>query len=338
MKCSQLAPLALLLAVSAPDGDLAYAPENGLAVEVQYESTVSISITDTVQRIQVDGEEHPTPDGVGHGFEMTETETIRFSEEVEMKEGHPVRIRRRFLEVGNHAVQVFTDPAGEEFESTLEGDSVFEGATVEFTWDGDEEEYSAKLDGEQEGVDEDLLAGLVARADFAGFLPEGPVAEGDEWEVPLEAYIAITYPCGDLEILQEDEEDSDEESDVYNDEFYGNLEGEITATWKETVEEDGVRHAVITVQAELTTEIVTEGEVQFGDAEGTEESTDSYEFGLEGELHWNLDAGHAISIELAGAMEMVRETTQVVDMQGSSLELAEETTFEGTVRYDVSVE
>ena len=61
--------------------------------------------------------------------------------------------------------------------------SALEGETVMFEWDEDEEAYEVTSD-----ADDGLLADLRMDIDFAGFLPDGAVDEGDEWELQPDAY------------------------------------------------------------------------------------------------------------------------------------------------------
>ncbi len=336
MNCFQLAPLALLFIAPLPEGALRYQPESGVSVQTHFESSLKINVTELTRGVSIDGEEHPVPEQPAPDFTMTETETIEFTDVIQMQDGVPKSILRSFSEVGNHMVQAMVDPAGEEHGESLEGESELEGARVLFTWDSDAEEFSASFGEDSGDLDADLLEGLIARCDFAGFLPDEDVSEGDEWEVPTSAYIAITNLCGDLNITREDdEEDGGEE---YNEAFDENLAGDLKATWKETREEDGVRYAVIALAFELTTEIEREEEVTFNDVSGTQETTDSFEFELAGELLWNLAGNRVHSLNLTGDLELQREMTQSFDMGGRGLVITEGTTFEGTLNYSVTID
>ena len=102
---------------------------------------------------------------------MTVTDTIG-----SVEDGRPLSFMREFGECENTGTETLlvTPPGGSEDvrSTTRERTSLFDGKTVTFTWDADEEEYTAKSD--DKALDRDALDGLVGDNDWLCLVEGGP--------------------------------------------------------------------------------------------------------------------------------------------------------------------
>jgi hypothetical protein len=96
--------------------------------------------------------------------------------------------------------------------------------------------------------------------------------------------------------------------------FGDSLQGEASATWKETREEDGVKLAVIAIRARVETRRdqteyarSTQRTEELLDEISIVKATIDWKFDGEGTLLWNLDAGRFESLTLAGREEVTRD-------------------------------
>jgi hypothetical protein len=329
--------LLLLVGLSLDPVTPSFTPTDGLVLEVRSVRVFELELESTELEVELDGDSVGDQEPPGVGFAMVETETIRFVDRFEVEEGSLRALEREFQEIGTDYVESFTDPEGESFERKSPGTSVLEGATVRFAWGEDGEESSRSFVGDDDLPDEDLLAGLDPSAHLAGFLPGGPVEIGEGWGVELSAFVEMMNLSGSLAVLQEGEEESADDSD-YGRQFDENLEGEIRAELAEVREQDGRRVAVVSIVAELSTEIETLEEVEAGEATGRIEERHRFEFELEGELSWDLAGGHALSLSLEGGLELELETEQRQSVPGHELRMLERQLMDGLLRFDIEVE
>ncbi len=102
-----------------------------------------------------------------------------------------LKLERTYDTISNEMAQSKESDFGGSQEMTSSGSSELEGYSVLFEWD---EEYIAS----SEDVDDDLLEDLIYDYDFAVFLPDGDVSEGDEWEIDIESFQKITKPWDGL--------------------------------------------------------------------------------------------------------------------------------------------
>lgn len=329
------APLCL---VAAPEVELTFAVEDGTSLTLSSERVLSLDLQDASMSLVFDGEEQ---EGEAPEIELSlvEIENLVFTDAYEgVEEGRPTRVVRTFDTIGTTSRQTGADEMGEEFEEETPGSSELEGLTVAFEWSEEDEAFTAAFAADEEEADEDLLEDLEARADFTWYLPEGEVSEGDSWDVPLEAFRQTSALSGDLAVVREGEEDDPE--DDFGEQFDDNLAGEISASFAGMREEDGRELAVLKLSAELSTSIEQTSEIEMEEGPGEGESTDSYEFDfeLEGELLWDLAAGHAVRFELAGDCEMQLSSEQSFNGEGHEITFLSTQDFGGEVRYEVELE
>ena len=328
MKLLPTAAALLLLTGPRDDVALRFAPAEDTTLVRTFDAEASYRLSAVV--LAIDGEEIDTGDEVGD-LRMEFQEHVRVRDELGSTEGgRPSSLVRHFDELS----QETSWSAGEE-ESTSTSSSPFEDRAVRFRWSDDDEGFTAEAADDEE-LEAELAALLDEDMDLRLVLPEDEVEVGDEWKVDARLYLAFMWPSGLLE-WQEGEEETSPEDRERNRQTIDNLSGECRARLAEVVEEDGRRVAVIALELEIETGI--EFEQAMGEDGATVTIKTTIERTLEGELRWDLEAGHALSAELEG--EATRETTrsgEVENEAGETFTLSETERHEGTIRYRATIE
>lgn len=340
MKTKLLVSLPFLAALALPaavEEEIAFRPSSGTRVKLTIGRVAELYLEEANVSILVDGEEQDTPAGDIEGSLGLESEIVIIDEYVESDGGRPRKLRRTYESLSDSETIDLEGPSGEMDEST-DRESRLEGATVVFTWDEDDEEYVAGF--EDDDGDEELLEDLACRIDLASFLPSRPVSPGDTWDVDVAAFEDILDPGGDLH-FESDEERSDEEQearDEMEEQMEDNLDGEITAELVEIVEEGGNRVAVIALRVEIET-YGSVGPIENSANGATIMTTQELEVSLdlEGELLWNLDAGHLAGLELGGEFRYVTTNLQTMSGEGE-IEFELNQVFEGDTTFTIEVE
>lgn len=295
--------------------------EKGAVLVRTFESTGSFELDEVMMEIA--GEEH-SPDEVPE-FTIDMLERVVVTDEIETVEGGQVRkLRRTYGELVER--NSFESP---EDSSVRERESELADEAVAFTWDADAEEWKKKAENEE--LDGALLEGLRADLSFAEFLPSGEVAEGDTWEVPVEAFALIFAPAGELSFAGEDEEDPADRARISR-ELLENISGTITAKYAGKRDEDGVEVAVIELEMEIESEAVLNS---------SDEGTQNLELGrdLEGELLWLVAEGRMHSLHADGdGDETLASEGSFETPDGNKIEIVQRQTFRGTRSYRFSVE
>ncbi len=320
------------------DGQLlSFRVEDGTSLTTTATRVLTLELSDGEMSMSFDGEEHEA-EAPEIELVITEEESLTFSDVFTgVTEGRAAKIKRTFDEIETSSSQHLVNPEGEEMEDETPGTSELTEKTVVFTWDADDESYSCAFDESVEDGDPDLLEELEAIADFSWYLPEGEVEVGDTWEIDVEAFRQTSSLSGELSVVREGDED-DEDTD-FGDQFNDNLSGEITGEFLEVREEDGRKLAVLHITSELETSIEQTQEMELEDGgEGSGTETYEFEFELEGDLLWDLDAGHAVSFTLGGDCSMTLTNEQEFIGQGHEIQIRTSQDFEGTVEYKISID
>jgi hypothetical protein len=334
--CLWGAALALpILTPPSPELTLALALEDGAQLTTSLERVLTLELLGTELTMVFDGEEEQ---GEGPEIEMSmvERETIVFSDTYSaVDDGRAGRIERSFSEIASLSTQNIVNDTGDEFDEETPGTSELEGVAVVFVWDEDDEEYQASFSEAEEDLDEDLLAGLQAVADFSWYLPPADTEEGDTWEIDLDAFRHTASLSGNLGVLREDEDEPDDDFGV---QFDDNLEGEIVGEFTGLREAEGLSLAVLQITAELSTTVYQSEELD--DEEGDGESEEQYEFSfeLEGELLWNVAAGHAHAFRFGGDCSLILTAQQSYRGGGHEITITTVRDFEGRIDYEITVE
>lgn len=249
--------------------------------------------------------------------------------------GRPTKLKRSFDEISSITHASVSNPMAGAEEKDIPLESELERSTVVFSWDEDESSYGVAFDG-REG-DEELLEGLEEDLDLRGFLPGTEVAEGDSWAIPAEAVKAALAPGGNLKLRPEGQSDPMSGMNQFSQsDLIGELDGEFTAVYAGTREDDGPRVAVIRLKIEaksakdMTENLEDIQEQMKGDLPpGLEMNITAldgeYEFEAEGELLWNLEAGHVHELHLSGEVRMIVDMSMNMQMgeKAQSMEVSQ---------------
>ena len=330
-----------LVGLAAPPilSEWTFAPEEGTELSARYDQGWVLELEEQAMTVVIDGEEteQESPD-VEITIETHDDYTFEL-EILEVEDGRVTRFQRTLDEVTAISKESAEAGGGESFGETREGETELEGVPVVFVWDEDGGEYSAELGEDAEDVDEELLEGVVGDDVLASFLPGGgdgeEAEEGDSWDVDLAAFRYLSNPGGDLKIVKEGDAD---DQDEFEEAFYENLDGEITAEHLGVRDVDGRELVVIGIAIEVATEVDRSQDVDNENVEGTIEESFAFEFDVEGELLWDPEAGHGRSLELEGSIGLDLAREQEIQGGGADLQIQVDQQFEGTFEYTVTIE
>jgi len=306
--CARFAPLALALCPQAysPGETLHFAPPVGTSLTRTF--LIETELTGGDLQVFMDGVEIPVEFLPVLELEIESTYRVVLTDRYhKLESGRVTDFARTYdeVEMRVHEQQAVTGSSQSDASaSEREGraDAKLSGHTVRFRWDADDEEYERSYEGER--ADDDaraLLDSLAATADLAGFLPEGEVSRGDTWEIDAAVLVTILNPGGDLGLVWEGELAEDYSTLPETVTYAGKLQCKLTALH----DKDGVSLATVTIEGEYTEVQVTPTtleRVPMVDGDATETVISTYE--IEGELVWNLDAGHLAQLECEATVEV----------------------------------
>jgi hypothetical protein len=268
---------------------------------------------------------------------------------LELSDGRGRRLRRTYLDLGGGG-KLNMRPEG--FPQQPEQDAVLvsplRNRSVDFTWIDAEQDWSRCWSTEH--FDEEWLAGIRGDMDLLALLPPGEVAEGQGWELPIGAVRALLAPGGNHLITPRTPNVFSRTIEVgvggdFSEILGPDLLGRLTATFTGVREQDGKRLAVV--------ELSIEGLQSFADrtalyrtAMPEEERREQtrlvtvlleYRLDARGELLWDLDAGHAHSVELSGEETFINSMTKELPTQGRLARIDAQATFSGTLTLSFEV-
>jgi len=318
------------LAFMPTGASIRFAPKEGLTLTKTFVQK-SVATLDSVELTM--GDESQEVEEVPE-IKIDSTETIVFEDTYTgMGDGRPTKLTRKYEELGRTRDQSTPDE-----DISTEESSELADLTVIYSWDDDDEVFTVAFDDDSDG-DEDLLEPTWCDADLLGFLPEGEVDEGDTWDVEIDAWRHVLEPGGDLTFLDEDGESN---SDEIDDEISESLDGDIECEFKGFREEDDVRVAVIAVTIELTGEGDLESELEVEDehlTSATQTRTVSIDTELEGELLWDVAAGHMVSFSAVGETTVEMNEGLVLEIDtGDTWDQAQLLTFSSEVELEFTFE
>ena len=168
---------------------------------------------------------------------------------------------------------------------------------------------------------------VLRRLAFEG---QAGVAEGESWDLDPKDFGSVLAPGGDLKIKEKGADEGSDQS--LGKEIRKNLDGKAHATWKGVREEGGKKLGTIA----LTADLVSEGEFESkGEMEG--KTHFKLKLTLEGELVWDLAAGHFHSFQAGGKVQLDTAATATVKMGDQSAEMRQELDLEGETSYKASL-
>lgn len=337
MLASRLLLVPAFALVSAAGGEksaIVFAPAAGTTLQRSCSSDFRLELE--ALALSFNGDEVPAEYLGEVGGSMAHQESFVVTDVLEtVADGRATRLRRRFDELAAKETTTFEGEDGEE-TSEEPYESELEGKEVVFEWD---EESGAHTVDFAEGVegDEALLEELEEDMDLRGLLPGHEVEPGERWEIDVSVFDRLMSPGGDLALRGEDDEGDEEDS------FEENLEGSFVATFRGVESVDGARLAVVELVVEVTTYDESESTEQLTEdaPEGLEATTSQrMEFAIEvaGELRWDLEHGHLVSLELAGDMSLRMVQAMSGEMEGESFEQVQTMEFVGPLGFRFEVE
>lgn len=307
-----LVPCVLLTAVSAPPGDgerPAFLPEEGRELQKFFDLVLELEVQDA--RVTFDGRDI-SPSDLQGGYRVLRRAVVT-DRQVAVDDGRVTELERHFDALSGGARYSSEGPPDEDPEE----ESELEDLAVTFFWDEDYEEYYAEFAEEDEGEDEELLEGLLEDMTLRALLPP-PVQEdvevGDTWEIDPAALVHVLVPGGDLKVGDEEDTGVEEagffffttpELPLELPLWFAALEGEATAELVQQWDEDGTEVAVIAVEFELEAELDAD-DVLFGQVTANPEVGEALlklTLTGEGELLWDVEAGHLRAFELEAEVE-----------------------------------
>ena len=322
---SVLAAAALAATALPAPPPLAFHPAPGLRLVKTFEGRRTLAFDELTCRMG--GEDVPAEYLPDMTFDLDDTQRVVADDEyVAVSEGRPSELRRTFERISQHETRRLVVPPGDPDTFDGEGDSALEGKTVVFRRDG--EGYSASFEGS--GADASLLDALAEDMDLRGFLPEGEVAEGDSWTVPVGALVAVLRPGGDLAIELDDPERPQEVERE-------DPQGELRATFTGMREEQGAKVAVVALTGRASFAESWASDLRHVPvSDGTARATRDTEATLEGELWWDPAAGHARALHLKGDVSMELGLDRDDDQEGPDFQST--ISLSGTWELAVTVE
>jgi hypothetical protein len=310
-----------------------FAVEAKSRLEKSFES--GFKLESTAYRLSIEGVEEPVTEEPDVKISIESTSRVDVTDEyVEMGKGRPAKLKRTFDKIEDKDRQTARE-AGEGGEDGADGDgertkgSALEGKSVLFSWSDESKGFVPSFaSGEGEA---DLLEGLTEDMDLRFLLPKGKVSEGDSWDLEPIDFGSVLDPGGDLKVKEKDAKE-DEENGNLGREIRKHLDGKARAKWKGVREEDGRKLGIAAITADLSSE---------GDAEakGEEGAKTHFQirFALEGELAWDLAAGHFRAFELKGKVEMKTASTMSIEVDGEKAVMKQDVELEGETSFHASV-
>lgn len=301
----------LLLAFSpAPAETVQFSPKAGTAITKAFATTTELELDDA--DIRVGGNPMPSD-----GMEMSQkaVQSITVSDEYgDTVDGRMGKLTRTYDSISMESDMDMLMGMPQSVSGS--GTSGLEGKTVVFDWNEEEEEYDTKFKEGEKG-DAELLEELAFGMDLVGLLPTEQIKVGATYDIEPGALEELLAPGGNMGVVMETDGDGGgmpgmdpSQSGDMSPFFEEALDGTATGKLKEVRESDGVRLAVIELNfdvlgaADLTESM---GEMSGGDMPpGVDISVDRMEMEMtyvgEGEMLWNLTAGHVHSVNLEGEL------------------------------------
>ena len=341
-----------LQATRSPVAKIRFAPAAGSKLTRTFENKTEFSLDDL--SVKINGADSPMKPEI----EMTMTQSMKVvvdDEFVKVREGAPKVLRRKFSDLGSDMkVDAKIEIMGQSQDQNKsgKGTSALSGKTVVFTWDEDSKSYKTAFDPAEDKAE--LLKGLKEDMDLRVLLPKDEVKAGDEWDVEVAELAKVIAPGGELKIKPEESTSTDDPSglgqmsgmsgisDWLGDTITGNAKAKFTGMR----DVGGHSYAVITLtlkakgSKDLTEVVKSAMEKQA--KEGMKMQTDSvdveFEIAGEGEMLWDVEAGHAHSFDFSGPSSAHLDIGMGLEMQGQKMQIEQGMSFTGTMTLKLGIE
>lgn len=329
-----------LIAFTLPEDRIEFRPGQGDVLDKTFVTEISFSLEDLT--MTMNGEE-VDPEMMGGDFDSDEASgtasmTLEVSDEyVRVSGGRPLELVRSY-ESMEFEYELGTG------DSDSDEDQDVAGKSVRFKWSDEEGAYARTVEGDEE-IEEDILKYLAEDLDMRVMLPSGPVAEGATWKVAWGDMGTVMVPGFDVEAAL-----SDEDNEMWDEvpfELPSDLsalfgDAVVTCTYKGLRTVGGVEVGVIALESDAEGDIDLSEMVNAAIAEedpdmGGEVTLEvGFAMEMEGELLWNIEGGHAHSMEFEADLSLDVFGEMVIEDFG--MDMGAEAEILGTIRRTVTFE
>jgi hypothetical protein len=269
---------------------------------------------------------------------------------LEVSDGRPTRLRRTFTDLGGGGKLRFgpqKGPRTREEEAVLT--SPMTHRAVDLLWIPEEGTWSRCWSVRE--ADEVWLQGLDGDADMLALLPPGEVAVGESWEIPLTAVRVLLAPGGNTLITPRTRNVFSRSVEVgvggdFSEILGAELSGRFSARLAEVREEGAARVARVELSLEGVHGVADRTEL-WRTSMPIEEKREKarligafveHTLDAQGELLWDLTAGHLRSVGLNGRQRFV--STLSKDLAGAQgpTRMDAQSTFTGALSFSYTVE
>ncbi len=341
-----LLPLPLLLGSNAPATRIAFTVADGTSLTKTFEVKADLNLED----MTVSGAGGMMPE-----MEMTMAVSykVTVSDEYQKVEGGAVRkLKRTFDDIAsevNTSMKMEIMGQSRDQDMNVTAESELESKSITFTWDAEKKEFTLAF--EPAGGDEKLLEELRENMDLRALLPDAEVKEGEEWQLDPKELVDVLAPGGNLGLKPKEGAEAsggmgasgmENMADMFGDDVEGKASGKFTGMR----EVGGTQMAVIKVSIDIKaktdmTEMIKE---QMAKEDLPPELTKmefdhmdiEYALQAEGELLWNVAAGHFHTLELSGTTTFKSDQAMTIEVQGKSMNLEQSMEFAGTTSFNAS--
>ncbi len=307
-----------------------YSVADGTELVRNYKSSTKLDSGPCV--LSVNGKPIPTEEAPDLRLSVIDEQTLELTDAIEtVAAGRPTKFVRSFGDLENDGSETLhiVGPDGKVVDKASERErrSPFADKAVRFTWDPKEESYAQAWVGE--GADDKLLEKLTADVDWLGLLPGKAVEKGDSWKLEPKLFVNLRMPAGDLH-WEEEGKEPDPVAESINAQYSENMAGEGKATWEGRREVDGKELGVISIAAELT----THGE---GATASGEERAMEIDLEYEGEVLWDLAAGHIAAFTFDGKVRALMSIERKAPLPTGEGLVRQEFDLRGTSKHELKV-
>lgn len=317
----------------------------GTRLTRKFESRQEISLDEV--EMTMNGQPFPLPGK--EAMTMVQAQRLQVADHfVAIQDGAPLKLVREFVAIGSEGEFTQQKPAsGGEQTHTVRAESDLEGKQVVFERADREAEFTKRF--EPEGPDEKLLVGLVEDADFRAFLPAaGEAAEDARWTVEVGEMRRVFLPCGDLVMKPVREAGEDESLNMFGDnpaDAFGDLTGEVQATYKGRREVEGRSLGVIALEFKVQTRQDMRDKVAKAWEEAAQEGVDmqvdkmDVTLSLEGEaeLLWDIDARHAAAFSMTAKVQNQVDMEMTVALGEKRMEMGRRMAMSGNYELETAI-
>lgn len=299
-----LALVALLGQGEAPR----FVPKEGVTVRRTLEMKGTRELTSLVLQI---GDETQPADGAKRHVELSWRQVTK--DEIGTCSADRVDVLTRTYEkLERHRLERAPGRDGQEQVVEIDETCDLEGRSVRFTWNADEDLYTRKFAGPEEGQAE-LLADLEADMDYREFLPEKGAEAGAKWERDFaDVKVYFLRPGGDLPFHGETPTRALDRR--MREAVWDATGGRVEFQLGTPREEEGRHLVAITFRGKNTAEAGLDAD---GDEPGPTRLELSADETFEGQLTWDLDAHRARSIEWNAKGRLVLEVSLPIQRKDS---------------------